>query len=258
LATLRYKPPKINPKFELVVIGYFTGLLAFFQAVPSLLSKVFLNGLESEYFLLDVFGWPLSFLIVNILFLILIKQQILLRGILMILSAISIFAVRFIFFAPGIIDPVYSFIISAACAGVIGIYRGDYLAGKLDLIAERNMDVCTEKMMEYIRDSYKFLMRSTLQAWLALAASLGVSMSILFRQGYEDINLKYLAMKMLAGFMGISFAIGYWVALPLSNGLLDCIGVLDKMKTKPSVAGENLRRCSRRKKMNNPLHRVAK
>jgi hypothetical protein len=119
--------------------------------------------------------------------------------------------------APGIIDPVYFFILSTACAATIVAYRGDYLSDQLDRISKLNP--IPDKAIDNIRDGYKYLLGKFFQGWLALGASLGVSMSILFRGGFEDPRLKFMAVKMLVGFTAATIAFGYWIFVPLLNGI---------------------------------------
>jgi hypothetical protein len=135
----------------------------------------------------------------------------------MITSGIIISIIIF-FRSPGIIDPVYFFVISTACAGTIGLYKGEYLFNQLNKVDMSQP--FSDKALDYIRDAFKYILSKVFQGWLALGASLGVSMSILFREGFDNVHLKYVALKMLIGFVGISLAVGYWVAVPMVNGVL--------------------------------------
>jgi len=168
-------------------------------------------------------------------FFLILRKKLVWRGILIIVSGIIISVVSFIFFeATGIIDLVYFFIIAVACATVIAIYKGEYLNEQLKKITSFN--IITEKSLDYTRDGYKYLLGRVFQVWLALGASLGVSMSILFRHGFDDPALKFMAAKMLFGFIGISLALGYWVAIPLLNGIVDVQETLNSLKISGSKA----------------------
>ncbi len=135
--------------------------------------------------------------------------------------------------SPRIIDPVYFFLLSATCAIVIGLYKGSYFDEQFNKIT--NFNQATEKLVDYIRDSYKYLLSRLFQGWLALGASLGISMSILFRYGYDNSELKFLALKMLIGFICISVAVGYWVAIPLLNGICTIQEKLESFKIEKGI-----------------------
>ena len=107
----------------------------------------------------------------------------------------------------------------------IGVYRGQYFYDQLNEIKSHNST--TDKSLDYLRDGFKYILGKVFQGWLALGASLGISMSILFRSGFDDPHLKFVAIKMLIGFIGISFGVGYWLALPMLNGMIQ---VQEKLK----------------------------
>ena len=225
----RFLPPAIDRQFEFAVISYYGILFTVFMAMTQLpldFEKATLNDL---WRLVDVFAYSTGFVAINMLLFKPLKDHLLVRAALIIVSAMVLAAIRYVNH-PGIIDPVWYFIMSTACAFTIVLYRGDFLKEQVTEVSRHVYDEASEKMLDYIRDSYRFMLRTAFQAYLALGASLGVSMSILFRQGYEDVSLKYLAIKMLAGFVGISFAFGYWIGLPLGNGLLECHYVVKDME----------------------------
>jgi hypothetical protein len=56
-------------------------------------------------------------------------------------------------------------------------------------------------------------------------------MSILFRGGYDDPHLKFMALKMLVGFIAISVAVGIWVAIPILNGIVSLQEHLQSLKS---------------------------
>lgn len=224
-----FLPQTIDTKFEIAVISYFgfilflyqiTGRLKYFAHNPD---KIFSETIFSEL------SRAIIFVAFNLAVHVILKRKIVLRCALIVTSGIVISVHKFLI-SPGIIDPVYFFVISAACAGIIGLYKGAFLKEEIEDIELYEYGPAIEKIIDYIRDSHKFIMRSCLQAWLALAASLGVSMTILFRGGWESTDLKYQALKMLAGFAGISFALVYWVALPFATQLFDCHQIIKKIK----------------------------
>jgi len=168
--------------------------------------------------LLDLAIYPGFFILPNLVFFLNIRKHIILRAFIAVFLGTLLSIIRFIE-APGIIDPVYFFVLSISYAGVIGAYRGDYFSEAL--IGIQEFDDITEKLLDYIRDGYKYLLGKAFQGWIGLGASLGVSMSILFRGGYEDPHLKFMALKMLIGFIAISGAVGLWVAIPILNGIVN-------------------------------------
>ena len=87
-------------------------------------------------------------------------------------------------------------------------------------------------VIDHLRDGYKYILGKAFQGWLGLGASLGVSMSILFRGGFEDPHLKFMALKMLVGFICISLAIGFWVGIPMLNGMVRIQESLHSLKLK--------------------------
>ena len=119
---------------------------------------------------------------------------------------------------PGIIDPVNIFIMTGTCALILVIYQTRFLEERLDSISAPS-ESCNSAL-EQISDAYKLLLNRSVQAWLAVGAALSVSMSILFRQGWTEISLRFTAVKMLVGFMGISLAVVIWGIIPMLNGLV--------------------------------------
>ena len=225
----RFLPKAIDRKFEFAVLRFYGILFTGFMAMNQLPLGPEKFTAQDLWRLVDVFAYSTAFVLINMFLFAPLKERLLLRAALIIVSAMVLAAIRY-HHHPGIIDPVWFFIMSTACAFTIVLYRGDFLKEQVAEVTKYVYDPASEKMLDYIRDSYRFMLRSAFQAYLALGASLGVSMTILFRQGYEDVSLKYMAIKMLAGFVGISFAFGYWVGLPLGNGLLECHYVVKDMK----------------------------
>jgi len=229
---IKFQPQNSSAKFELSVLAYFFCAFYIYQLAPRIEPCVINKAPFQPARLLDLAVYPGFYILSNLVFFIIIRKHIVLRAIIALFLGIILSIVRFIE-APGIIDPVYFFILSASCAGVLGAYRGDYFAEKLVEIQEFN-DI-TEKLIDYIRDGYKYLLGKAFQGWLGFGASLGVSMSILFRGGYEDPHLKFMALKMLIGFIAISGAIGLWVAIPILNGIVNLQEHLRSLRvTKPS------------------------
>lgn len=224
---IKFQPRNPSAKFELSLLAYFFCTFFIYQLPlriePSLVSRQPFQYLS----LLDLTIYPGFYVLSNLVLFFIIRKHIVLRAIIAAFFGIVLSIVRFLE-APGIIDPVYFFVLSTSFAGVLGAYRGDYFADKLTDIREFN-DI-TEKLIDYIRDGYKYLLSKAFQGWLGLGASLGVSMSILFRGGYEDSHLKFMALKMLIGFIAISGAIGVWVIIPILNGIVNLQDHLRSLK----------------------------
>ena len=218
--TFRFKPASINKFFEVSVLSYFTVILLLYQAVFDIEEYVNRHDLSFVSFkwLSQTHLFPLLFFLINWFLLIIFSKRLLARSIAMILIGIMISIVRFFWTSPNVLDPVYFFVTSTICAGTIFFYKGQYFENELKLVKVYNNK--NEKLLDYISDGYKYFLTRLFQGWLAFGASLGVSMSILFRSGYDSRHLKYVALKMLVIFIGTSFGLGYWVALPLLNGLM--------------------------------------
>lgn len=214
---IKFQPRQTEIRFEFSLFIYFL-IVFFIYNLPYAIAPCILTH-ESFLFskLYEKSFLPIIFILLSMLLTIVFRKHILLRAIIMIflgvLLAIGQFAIT-----PGIIDPVYYFILSATCAGILGFYKGRYLFEEAEKISVFNH--ITDKILDSVRDAYKYILGKAFQAWLGLGASLGVSMSILFRNGYTDIGLKFMALKMLLGFICISIAIGYWIALPTLNGIV--------------------------------------
>jgi 4-amino-4-deoxy-L-arabinose transferase-like glycosyltransferase len=207
----------MNFKFEISVLFYFIVILIVYQ-LPSKIEPSIRFGIPIQYRCFPEVGLlPAGFILVNLIFYFLLKSHLVERMGVMVISGIAIAIIRFVQ-APGIIDPVYFFILCATCAIIIGLYKGLYLDEQLKKIKEYNE--ATIKLVEYIRDEYKYILGKLFQGWLGLGASLGVSMSILFKGDYNDPHLKFMALKMLLGFIGISIAIGIWGVVPMLNGIV--------------------------------------
>ena len=229
---IKFQPAKLDFKFECSVLcAYFFFFLIY--KFPEKIEPYFMSGrIPSFEFVYDVFI-PLCFVVINILFYVVFTRYLFVRVGLVVLSGVAMAVASFIQ-TPGIIDPVYFFIMATSCAAVIAMYRGSFLDEELDNISEYN-DI-TEKLIEYLRDGYKYFLARAFQAWLALGASLGVSMSILFKDGYADPHLKFIALKMLLGFICVSFAIGFWVAIPMMNGIVSVQELLFNLKNDRKAA----------------------
>jgi hypothetical protein len=200
----------------LSLLAYFFFVFFFYQLPPKI--DPYLANKQAFHFscLFDLVIYPGLFFLSNFILFLAIRKHIILRSILAASFGVLLSIARFLE-VPVIIDPVYFFVLSTSFAGILGVYRGDYFADTSRGIKVFN-DV-TEKLIDYARDGYKYLLGRAFQAWLALGASLGVSMSILFRQGYDDPHSKFTALKMLIGFIGISGAIALWVIIPVLNGI---------------------------------------
>jgi len=214
---IKFQPAKMNFKFEIFVLFYFFVVFIIYQ-LPEQVEPWIRFGLPFQYScFLELIALPGSFVLINLIVYFTLRNHLILRIGIMVISGIGMAAIRFIK-APGIIDPVYFFVLGSTCAIIIGIYKGAYLDEQLKKISGNNE--ATLKLVEYIRDGYKYILGKVLQGWLGLGASLGVSMSILFKGGYNDPHLKFMALKMLMGFIGISIALGIWAVVPMLNGVV--------------------------------------
>lgn len=225
---IKFQPQNTDTMFELSVLAYFFCAFFIYQLIPKIEPCV-VNKVPFQFgCMLSLTFYPGGYILSNLLFFLILRKHIVLRAIIALFLGIILSIIRFIE-APGIIDPVYFFILSTSCAVVLGAYRGDYFAEKLGEISEFNN--VTEKLIDYIRDGYKYILGKAFQGWLAFGASLGVSMSILFRGGYDDPHLKFIALKMLVGFIAISVAVGIWVAIPILNGIVSLQEHLQSLKS---------------------------
>jgi hypothetical protein len=224
---IKFQPTKTEFRFEIAVLIYFFLAFIIFR-LPMMIKPLMKNGnLPSLAQILQLVDLPTVFLFSNLLAYAIFKKHIILRVVVIILVGVVIAIVQFVR-APGIINPVYFFILSSTCAIIIGLYKGAYIDEQFQKIT--NYNEVTEKLIDYLRDSYKYILGKAFQGWLALGASVGISMSILFRGGYEDVHLKFMALKMLVGFIFISVAIGYWIAVPMLNGILSIQEKLQHLK----------------------------
>ena len=215
---IKFQPQNTSAKFEISALAYFFCAFYIYQLPLKIEPHIVNKGPFQVGCLLDLAVYPGFFILSNLVFFVIIGKHIILRAIIALFIGAVLSFIRFIE-APGIIDPVYFFVLSTSYAGVIGAYRGDYFSEAL--IGIKEFDDITEKLLDYIRDGYKYLLGKAFQGWLGLGASLGVSMSILFRGGYEDTHLKFVALKMLIGFIAVSGAVGLWVAIPILNGIVN-------------------------------------
>jgi hypothetical protein len=120
--------------------------------------------------------------------------------------------------AYGMIDSVFVFVITTTCAVTIAVYRGEYLCDQFERATREG--TATPRALDLLLTAYSMLLKRGFQAWLAFGAALGVAMSILFRAGYQGMDRHLGGLEMLLGFIGISVGLGYWVFVPLANGLL--------------------------------------
>ena len=215
---IKFQSSVTELKFELSILFYFFVVFIIYQ-LPAIVEPTIIHNSSLPWkSVINLGVLPFCFLLVNLLFYLILKKHIILRGFLMVLFGIFMGIAKFIE-TPSIIDPVYFFILSATCAVILGLYKGKYFSERL--IKIKHFNALTEKSIDYIRDDYKYFLGKAFQGWLALGASLGVSMSILFKDDYQNPHLKFMALKMLMGFIFISIAVGYWVIIPLLNGITE-------------------------------------
>ena len=98
--------------------------------------------------------------LLNLLISIIFKKHVIFRAILAIILGIVLSIAKFIQ-APGIIDPVYFFILSTTFACVLGVYKGACFTEMLKDINEFNE--ITEKLIKYVRDGYKYILGKAFQ-----------------------------------------------------------------------------------------------
>ncbi len=213
---LKFRPQKIEFKFEFIVLVYYALVFIVFES-PQVLEFFIFKEKEIDSILQNIFLLPIAFCVFNVMMFFFMKPKLLLRGIFMILSGVAISIIKFME-SPGIIDSVYFFVLSASCAFTVFFYKGNYLIEQLAFV--NSYDSISKSKLEYLRDDIKYVLGKSIQGWLAFGASIGVSMTILFKDGFDEPQLKFSALKMLIGFIGISFGYGFWIAVPLLNGIV--------------------------------------
>lgn len=216
---IAFQPKEANPKYEIAVIFYFTVVLVMYF-IPFDIETYLLENKGPDWNnFLNVYLWPTLFFVVNLLLLFLIRSKIIVRTFLMVIIGLFLAYGRFIVTqSPNIVDPVYFLLISASCAITIAMYKGDLLNSTLDKMNKRRLE--NAKILDYLRDGYKYFLGKLFQGLLALGASLGVSMTILFKDGYKSPHLKYVAAKFIIGYIGICFGTLYWIGIPMLNGIV--------------------------------------
>jgi hypothetical protein len=226
---LRLRPVKLDFKFEITVLCFFFIAFIAYQ-LPSKIEPYITH--KNHLSIIQIFSIlviPTFFFFVNLLFYCVCKESFFFRLVTMIIVGFIIAFIKFLQ-APGIVDPVYIFIMSASCAVIIGVHKGAYFDEQLNKI--KDLNDASMKLIEYIRDGYKYFLGKAFQGWLGFGASLGISMSILFRKGFEDIELKFTAIKMLVGFVFITIAVGIWVVTPMLNGIVSVDESLNSLRSK--------------------------
>ncbi|MDD9876027.1 MAG: hypothetical protein OXR84_01155 [Magnetovibrio sp.] len=213
---IRFQPAQVSVRFELPVYGYFAIGYAVFGGIG-------LIGAEAVHARSMLFwiGWPTVFFTYCLILFRVAARQVVYRCVGIVLAGVIAALVKWFLVSRGIIDPIYVFLVAAICAIVIGVYRGQFLNEQLEkLDGVEVYDEATGKFLESVVGGYRYLLSRAFQGYLALAASLGVSMSILFNEGFGDPTLKFSGLKMFVGFVLMSFAGGIWLAVPLLNGMV--------------------------------------
>lgn len=119
----------------------------------------------------------------------------------------------------GVINLVWMILLTAVQSALVVVVRVfDQLTGLLADI-ERHSDTHPKKLefLVEIRNEANGLLKMGFTGFLALGASVGVSMSILFGAGEEAWNLvtnQINAARLVAGFSLITFGLGVWLAKP--------------------------------------------
>lgn len=80
-----------------------------------------------------------------------------------------------------------------------------------------------------LRDRLWNVVRIVVEVFLGFAALTGVTMTILFGQGFSDVELKMTAIQMTSGFLISSIAIYLWIGLPLL-GRIRLISAIDRIR----------------------------
>lgn len=86
-----------------------------------------------------------------------------------------------------------------------------------DLEADPRQSSLTDihNRIEGVKDGLWNLVRLLIQGFLSFAAITGVTMSILFREGFSDPELKMTAIQMTSGFLLSSLSLYMWVVIPI-------------------------------------------
>jgi hypothetical protein len=129
----------------------------------------------------------------------------------------SLFLIQ-IFIGFGIINLVWFFIFSASTGGLLtmnDIIR--HIEFKIDNILQKNLP--KEEIKDYYQDLGMYT-KIVLQVFLALGASLGVSLSILFKDGntiWDNNDYLSSAFSMVISFVLISLGLVMWILKPYLN-----------------------------------------
>jgi len=208
---IEFQPQAVSLRFELPVTAYF----ALAQFLFGLIGMMGNSGLPLRLMIFWTV-WPAFLLVGSLIVYGLMPHHVILRCTIIVLSGIGAALIKYFSVSTGIIDPVYIFLMTAAYAMTIAIYGGQFLFEQLENV--KDIDQFSEPLSDFldsIVSNFRYFLTRAFQGFLALGASLGVSMSILFQGGFDDSDLKFNALKMLLGFILVSLALGLWMPLPL-------------------------------------------
>lgn len=216
------------------VIAYVNGCIAVFLHVPMIVSLLERGTVTLPHHL------QISLLIISLNMLIQVTILRFFSGIFYLVFALGILhilaSVGLLFFSGiGIIKFVWFFIFGGALCGYVLLI---WFFSELHLVFDGHAtgEVRRQKeIAEFVREESSKFMRLTIQGWLALAASIGISMSILFGEGQKSWdNPAFLqnAVSMVIAFGLVTIGVGVWLVKPY----LDNYQKLNRLQQKLSEA----------------------
>jgi len=72
----------------------------------------------------------------------------------------------------------------------------------------------SREVLNSLLDEYKYLVTKVVQIGLAVGATTGLSMTILFRQGWDDPDVKLNSVRIEVAFILFALALGIFVGVP--------------------------------------------
>lgn len=133
----------------------------------------------------------------------------------------------------GIINIVWFVIFSGALAAFLLVSElVDSIGGVVAAAVKSNDTILAQEVLKDIRKEFNGFMKTAAQAFFALGASLGVSMSILFKNGAESWRIpqyQVSAARMVVGFLLVALGLLIWVARPYLLSFLTLRGHYGKV-----------------------------
>ena len=213
---LKFQPKNLSLRFEFAVYLYFS----VGQLLYGFIGILWIEGFHTELVAFWII-WPTFSFSAAMLLYRLIQRSLVLRCVTIVVLGVGAALTKYFYISTGIIDPVYIFLMTTICALMIAVYRGQFLFEQLDKV--KNVNNFTEALialLENINNNFRYFLSRAFQGFLALGASLGVSMSILFQGGFDNPELNFSAFKMLLGFVLIALALLFWIGIPMLNGIV--------------------------------------